>query len=317
VLFQTNSATSASQRSGIFRPELLLELAGGEAATQILIGLNIVRAAGLRARADVRFILSQARCPMESQTMAFTILLHRPRSDALASPGRWVRSRLAAGTPIQRSQIRNRNAFTLIELLVVIAIMAVIAGLLLSAVQRVREVASRIHCANNLKQIGIAALNHESVYGRFPGGGWTGRWLGEPDRGTDRNQPGGWIYQLLRFLEQDNLATCGAGLPRAQQLQINSQLASRLDEAELMAPEPCEDLLALDEALTKLATKDRTAAELVKLRYFGGWSVADAAQILRVSTRTANRTWTYARAWLRREIEDGNTPDQAARARSA
>jgi hypothetical protein len=77
-----------------------------------------------------------------------------------------------------------------------------------------------------------------------------------------------------------------------------------LDEAALMAPEPCEDLLALDEALTKLATTDRTAAELVKLRYFGGWSVADAAQILRVSTRTANRTWTYARAWLRREMEE-------------
>ena len=80
---------------------------------------------------------------------------------------------------------------------------------------------------NNLKQIGMAALNHESTYGRLPGGGWTGRWLGEPDRGTDRNQPGGWIYQLLRFLEQDDLAIWGAGLPREQQLLRNSQLASR------------------------------------------------------------------------------------------
>jgi prepilin-type processing-associated H-X9-DG protein len=75
--------------------------------------------------------------------------------------------------------------------------------------------------------MGLAALNHESIYGRLPGGGWTGRWLGEPDRGTDRNQPGGWIYQLLHFVEQDNLAAWGAGLPRAQQLQVNSQLTSR------------------------------------------------------------------------------------------
>src|SRR5262249_42466556 len=59
------------------------------------------------------------------------------------------------------------------------------------------------------------------------GAGWTGRWLGEPDRGTDRRQPGGWIYQLLRFMEQDSLASWGAGLPRDQQLQLNCQLASR------------------------------------------------------------------------------------------
>jgi hypothetical protein len=70
-------------------------------------------------------------------------------------------------------------------------------------------------------------LNHESVYRRLPGGGWTGRWLGEPDRGTDRHQPGGWIYQLLRFMGQDGLAAWGAGLPRAQQLEINGQRANR------------------------------------------------------------------------------------------
>jgi hypothetical protein len=84
----------------------------------------------------------------------------------------------------------------------------------------------QFECMNHLKQIGLAALQHESVYGRFPGGGWTGRWLGELDRGTDRNQPGGWIYQLLRFMEQDNLAAWGAGLSRAQQLNMNSQRAS-------------------------------------------------------------------------------------------
>jgi RNA polymerase sigma factor (TIGR02999 family) len=81
-----------------------------------------------------------------------------------------------------------------------------------------------------------------------------------------------------------------------------------LEMAELLAPEPREDLLALDEALTKLARKDRTSAALVQLRYFGGLSIPDAAEVLGISSRTANRLWTYARAWLHEEIE-GNRCD--------
>jgi RNA polymerase sigma factor (TIGR02999 family) len=77
-----------------------------------------------------------------------------------------------------------------------------------------------------------------------------------------------------------------------------------LDEAELQAPEPREDVLALDEALTKLAATDRAAAELVQLRYFGGLSMPEAAQTLGFSLRTAERIWTHARAWLHRQIKN-------------
>jgi RNA polymerase sigma factor (TIGR02999 family) len=76
-----------------------------------------------------------------------------------------------------------------------------------------------------------------------------------------------------------------------------------LDAVEAAAPEPREDLLALDEALTRLAGVDRPAAELVQLRYFGGLSIPEAARALGISPRTADRLWAYARAWLRQEIE--------------
>ena len=82
-----------------------------------------------------------------------------------------------------------------------------------------------------------------------------------------------------------------------------------LDEAELAAPEPREDLLALDDALTLLATKDRTAAELVQLRYFGGLPVADAARVLGLSLRTAERLWTYTRVWLLERMTSGRGGD--------
>jgi RNA polymerase sigma factor (TIGR02999 family) len=83
-----------------------------------------------------------------------------------------------------------------------------------------------------------------------------------------------------------------------------------LEEAELLAPEPREDVLALDEALTELAATDRAAADLVQLRYFGGLSIPDAAQILGVSQRTAERLWTFARAWLRDRIEGAGWNDK-------
>jgi RNA polymerase sigma factor (TIGR02999 family) len=81
----------------------------------------------------------------------------------------------------------------------------------------------------------------------------------------------------------------------------------QLDAVEIATPEIPEDLLALDEALTKLAARDKTAADLVHLRFFAGLPLTEAAQLLGISSRTADRLWAYARAWLHQEIH-GEAP---------
>lgn len=108
---------------------------------------------------------------------------------------------------------RNRLAFTLVELLVVIAIIGILVALLLPAVQAAREAARRSQCQNNLKQIGLGFLNHESTYRYFPSGGWGFDWVGDADRGAGKNQPGGWIYSILPFVEEQQLHDIGAGIP--------------------------------------------------------------------------------------------------------
>jgi RNA polymerase sigma factor (TIGR02999 family) len=75
-----------------------------------------------------------------------------------------------------------------------------------------------------------------------------------------------------------------------------------LAEANLAAADDSEEVLAVDEALAGLTAADAEAAELVRLRYFAGLSIPEAAEVLGISPRSADRLWVYARAWLRRAI---------------
>ena len=124
------------------------------------------------------------------------------------------------------SGARGPSGFTLIELLVVIAIIGILMYLLLPAVQQIREAANRIQCANNMKQLALGCINHATQTGRLPTDGWGWDWVGDPDRGTDHRQPGGWGYNVLPYVEQANLFDLGTGLSLTQKQPLFAQRVS-------------------------------------------------------------------------------------------
>jgi RNA polymerase sigma factor (TIGR02999 family) len=92
---------------------------------------------------------------------------------------------------------------------------------------------------------------------------------------------------------------------RRQSLKRGGNAArENLDDLAIAGPEQDDRILAVSEALDQLATTDKTAAELVKLRYFGGLTGKDAAAALGLAERSADRIWVYARSWLLKRLTD-------------
>ena len=122
----------------------------------------------------------------------------------------------------------SSRAFTLVELLVVITIIGILVSLLMPAVQSAREAARQTQCKNNLYQLGHACLQHVDKQGYFPSNGWGYLWTGDPDMGFGAHQPGGWIYNILPYLEQGVVHDLAKGLPASQKYQALAQMRSSI-----------------------------------------------------------------------------------------
>jgi RNA polymerase sigma factor (TIGR02999 family) len=133
------------------------------------------------------------------------------------------------------------------------------------------------------------ALVHEA-YVRLVGGDESRRWAGRGHFLAAAAEA--MRHILVEAAHRKGALKRGGGRARAE-----------LRDADLAIDEAPDEVLAVDEALAGLAAADPQAAELVKLRYFAGLPVPEAAEALGLTTRTAERLWAYARAWLRRALE--------------
>ncbi len=119
---------------------------------------------------------------------------------------------------------QRQLGFTLVELLVVISIIGILVGLLLPAVQAARESGRRMQCSNNLKQMGLATHSHLASVGHMPTNGWGWYWIGDPDKGKGREQPGGWVFNILPYVEQENIYNLQTGKTDLARRQAATQM---------------------------------------------------------------------------------------------
>lgn len=170
----------------------------------------------------------------------------------------------------------KKSAFTLVELLVVIAIIGMLVGLLLPAVQQAREAARQMQCSNKLKQMGLAAMNHESTNRIYPSCGWSCRWEGDPDFGFGANQPGGWAYSLLPYLEMNALWQLGMDGDKGLGGEIKNGNTTRLKTVVDLFYCPSRRIAKLSQGHSSAYNNNSFSGDVAKSDYAAcgatGWS---------------------------------------------
>lgn len=136
----------------------------------------------------------------------------------------------------RRQKTNLGRGFTLVELLIVISIIGVLVALTMPAINSAREAGRLASCTNNLHQMALGCLALESKYQYLPGGGWGFAWAGEPDRGYGTAQPGGWLYNILPYIDLQDLHDLGKGLSKATDSSSGNQ--ARMAAALLQAQTP-------------------------------------------------------------------------------
>ena len=106
----------------------------------------------------------------------------------------------------------RRRALTLIELLIVMSLLSLMVQLLLPALSLARETARQLQCMTHLRRLGVALSEHHELHRRLPSGGWHYTWIGEAERGTGLEQPGGWAFNLLDYLDAGSVRRQGSDL---------------------------------------------------------------------------------------------------------
>lgn len=143
-----------------------------------------------------------------------------------------------------------RDGLTIVEVLVALAVLGLLLALLLPAVTEVRRAARQTECQNHLHQLGTAVHAFEATHRFYPSNGWGFLWIGDPDRGVGPKQPGGWIYQLLPFVDAKPLAELGKGAAPGEKAAALRALTTRPLELFRCPARPAEDLALRNATLT-------------------------------------------------------------------
>lgn len=202
----------------------------------------------------------------------------------------------------------HNQGLSVIQVVIVVVVIGVLVALIIPAIQIARASARMAQCKHNMNQLSAAMRKHEQAQGFFPSGGWGARWVGDADSGFDKHQPGGFFYNILPYLDRQELHDLAAGTARGSDKQNDLNLQAAQTIVPVMT---CPTRRAPMVRPTPINPKEMcncsSPSDPSMSAWFNGDYKANAGSVV-VGWWTGPTSWEEAEKWIDEPLDTPKNP---------